>query len=1093
MFRIPWVLLIALTLLFCCDAAIADDDKDEEEKNYFKSGTFSGLKFREIGPALTSGRIGDFAVDPDNPARYFVAVCCGGVWRTENSGTTYESIFDGEVSYSIGCVTLDPKNPNVVWVGTGENNSQRSVGYGDGLYKSVDGGDSWKLMGLESSEHIAKILIDPRDSNIVYVAAQGPLWNSGGDRGLYKTYDGGLTWDQVLYIDENTGITDIVMDPRDPNVIYAASYQRRRHIWVLLDGGPGSGIHKTTDGGKTWTELENGLPDGDMGRIGLAISPVKPDIVYAIVEATDDESGFYRSTNRGISWDKRNSSISTSPQYYQEIFADPVNPDKVFSLNTVTRVTYDGGKTWERYGRDNRHVDDHALWIDPDRTEHVLIGGDGGIYETWDDGANWHYKTNMPVTQFYRVCVDNDTPFYNIYGGTQDNNTLGGPSRTINCTGIINTDWYITQGGDGFEPQVDPQNPDIVYSQSQYGGLTRYDRKSGENVELCPQGTPDDPPDKWNWNAPILISPHKNTRLYYASQRLWRTEDRGDSWTPISGDLTRQIDRNKLEVMGRVWSIDAVAKNRSTSIWGSIVFIAESPRVEHMLYVGTDDGLVQYSPDGGETWIKRDKFKDVPEQCLVSCVTASFHDDNTVYASFDNHKKGDYLPYIVKSTNNGKNWQPIAGNLPERGSVHSIVEDHIRPGLLFVGTEFGVFFTVDDGETWVQLKSGIPPIAMRDLDIQRRENDLVVGSFGRGFYVLDDYTPLRKITPEFFEQRAAFFPIKKSWMFFENSPHGWGEKGAQGASFWSAKNPPVGAVFTYYIKEGHKKLRQQRRSKEKEIAEEGGDVFYPTWEELRAEEREKDAELLLTIRDADGNVVRHITGKAGSGIHRVDWDFRYPAPNPVNDGDSGWWKPTGPLATPGTYTVTMSLTVGGESNQIAGPESFEIEPLGLVTLPAEDKQALLAFQQKTARLQRAVLGARKVAEESQTRINALRKALYATPAADPVLFESLDDIETKLKDLNLVFSGDRLISKHEEAAPTSIRRRVSNIVSGSWNCTSKPTKTQTDDYAIASRLFVPVLDGLRRIAESDLVEIERELEAAGAPWTPGRVPVWSPE
>lgn len=1091
-----WVALCLLLLSTGSVIAGKKDqgDEDAKKKSPMSAGTFSGLEFRSIGPALTSGRIGDFAVDPENPAHAFVGVCCGGLWKTTNAGTTWDPVLDGEGSYSIGCVTLDTHDPLVVWCGTGENNSQRSVGYGDGLYKSVDGGNSWKKVGLENSEHIAKILIDPRDSDMVYVAAQGPLWNPGGDRGLYKTTDGGATWNLILEIDENTGVTDILMDPRDPDLLYAASYQRRRHIWTLIDGGPGSGLHKSTDAGLTWTKLDKGLPSGDMGRIGLALS-ANPDIVYALVEAADDGSGFYRSTNRGVSWEKRNDYVSTSPQYYQEIIADPVDPDKVYSLDTVTRVTTDGGKSFERLGQDHRHVDDHALWIDPAHTDHILIGGDGGIYESWDDGKNWQFKSNLPVTQFYRVCVDNDLPFYNVYGGTQDNNTLGGPSRTINRQGIINADWYVTQGGDGFEPQVDPTDPNIVYSQSQHAGIARYDRQSGERTEIQPKELPGEPINRWNWNSPLLISPHNHTRLYFASQRVYRSDDRGDSWTPISGDLTRQIDRNTLPVMDRVWSVSAVSKNWNTSWYGSIVFLDESPRVEGLIYIGTDDGLIQVSPDGGGSWRKIEKIKGVPEMSYVSTVRASLHDENTVYATFDNHKKGDFKPYVFKSLDRGKSWAPITGDLPERGTVYTLVEDHVRPGLLFAGTEFGVFFTVDDGKKWIQLKGGIPTICIRDLDIQRRENDLVAASFGRGFYILDDYSPLRKIDAAALEQEALLFPVKKGLMFFERGRLGWGDKASQGAAFYQAKNPPVGAVFSYYLKESPKTLKESRREKEKEAAKTGGPAGYPTWDELRTEDREKDPELTLTISDADGQIVRRIKGKASSGIHRVTWDFRYPAPDPVSISDDHpwWWNPQGPVAMPGLYSVTMTMTVRGETKPLGQPQPFEIETLGLASMEAEDKAAVLAFNKKTARLQRAVLGASKVADETQQRIRLLRKAFYETPGADPSLVADLNRIETKLQDLLVIFNGDDVTSRLWEPTAPSVRGRIGSVVEDCWNRSSAPTKTQVDEYQIVAGQFAPILADLKSMAEVELPAIEQKLKAAGAPWTPGRIPVWSPE
>ena len=521
----------------------------------------AGLELRGIGPALTSGRIGDIAVDPTDPKRRVVAVASGGVWVTANAGTTWKPVFDGQGSYSIGCVTLDPKNPNVIWVGSGENNSQRSVGYGDGVYRSRDGGTTWENLGLKASEHIGMIAIDPRDSNVVYVAAQGPLWAPGGDRGLYKSTDGGASWKAVLTISENTGVSEVHLDPRDPDTLLAVAYQRRRHVWTLIDGGPESAIHKSTDGGATWRKVAKGLPEVDLGRIGLDISPAKPDVVYAVVEAADGKSGFYRSTDRGETWQKRSDYVSSSPQYYQELVADPHDPDRVYSLDTYMQVSEDGGKTFSVVGNRARHVDDHALWIDPADTAHLLVGGDGGLYESFDRGATWRFQENLPVTQFYRVAVDDAKPFYNVYGGTQDNMTLGGPSRTLTIHGIANQDWYAVVGGDGFWAAIDPEDPNIVYAESQHAGVVRFDRRTGEKVGIRPQERPGEDPLRFNWDSPLLISPHSHTRLYLAAQRLFRSDDRGDTWKPVSGDLTRRVDRNALPVMGKVWGPDAVAKN----------------------------------------------------------------------------------------------------------------------------------------------------------------------------------------------------------------------------------------------------------------------------------------------------------------------------------------------------------------------------------------------------------------------------------------------------------------------------------------------------------------------------------------------------
>lgn len=665
------------------------------QNKLYQSNTYSSLKVRNIGPAFMSGRIADIVKNPHNPSTWYVATASGGVWKTVNNATTWTPIFDRYDSYTAGAIAIDPINPNVLWLGTGENASQRSAGYGDGVYKSVDAGKSWKNVGLKKSEHIGKILIDPRNTDVVYVAAQGPLWAPGGDRGLYKTVDGGKTWELALEISENTGITDMAFDPRNPDVIYAASYQRRRHVGILVAGGPESAIYKTEDGGKSWRKLNRGLPGGDAGRIALAVSPQQPDIVYAQIALEDRKGGFYKSTDKGESWSKQNDYIVVDPQYYGEIYADPHHFDRVYSMDVVIQVTDDGGKNFRGLNTRNKHVDNHELIFDPHDPDYLLVGCDGGIYESWDQGDSWKFVSNLPLTQFYRVGIDNATPFYNVYGGTQDNSTLGGPSRTNNIHGIRNSDWFITRGGDGFQTRVDPEDPNILYSMSQYAGIVRYDKRSGEGVDIQPQPQPGDDALRWHWDAPLIISPHAPQRLYFAAQRLFRSDDRGNSWTPVSDDLSRNIDRNQVEVMGRIWGPEAVWKNVFTSPLSTVVSLAESKLEEGLIVVGTDDGLLQITEDGGKNWRKIDRFPGVPDQTYVSDLFLSQHDRNTIYALFNNHKNGDFEPYALKSTDLGKNWTTISSSLPERHITWTIVEDHVDPNLLFLGTEFGLFFSLD--------------------------------------------------------------------------------------------------------------------------------------------------------------------------------------------------------------------------------------------------------------------------------------------------------------------------------------------------------------------------------------------------------------
>ena len=1095
-FRAPFLLGLLLALILIPAASTASG-AGEPSGDRMQAATFTGLGFRSIGPAVNSGRVIDIAVDPAHPCTWFVAAASGNLWKTENCGTSWSAVFDSTGSYSIGCVTLDPNDPLVVWVGTGENNSQRSVGYGDGVYKSEDGGRTWTNMGLAESEHIGKIVVDPRDSQVVFVAAQGPLWRDGGDRGLYRTRDGGKTWERVLDISPHTGVSDIAVNPTNPDVMYVSAYQRQRKVWTLIDGGPESAVYKTTDGGDTWRKLSNGLPSGDLGRIGLAVAPTDPRIVYALVEATGDAGGFYRSTDAGGTWEKRSKYMPTSPQYYQELVPDPRNPDRVYSMDTRLMVTEDGGKTFHKIPDRFKHVDNHALWIDPGDTRHLLVGCDGGVYETYDRGETWRFSANLPITQFYKVAVDDAEPFYNVYGGTQDNNTLGGPSRTRTIHGIVNSDWFVTVGGDGFQAAVEPGNPDIVYSQWQYGNLVRYDRKNGEKVDIKPEVGEGEPPLRWNWDAPLLISPHSPTRLYFAAQKLFRSDDRGNSWRAVSPDLTRALDRNRLPVMGRVWSVDAVAKNESTSFYGTIVSLAESPLREGLLYVGTDDGLVQVSEDGGGTWRQARRPRGVPERVYVADLVASRHDENTVYAAFDNHKEGDFRPLLFRSRDRGRSWKSIAGDLPERGTTYCLAEDPKDPDLLFVGTEFGVFFTSDGGGRWVRLKNGIPTIIVRDLAVQERESDLVVATFGRGFYVLDDYSPLRRVSPAMLDSAAVLFPVKDAWMYIPSAPLGGRTKGGQGDAFFAAPNPPFGAVFTYYLRDPILSRKEKRRREERKRIREGKDVFYPSWDSLRVEEREEKPTVLLTVTDEDGNVMRRLTGPVGAGFHRVAWDLRYPPATPtrLKKKERQPWEraPQGPLAAPGIYRVSLAKRVDGKVIPLAGPESFAARPLGTATLPARDREALLAFEKTTARLQRAVLGAVRSAREARERLRYLKAALDDTPGADPELARRARALDSRLTAILDELTGDQVVRRHHEPIPPSIVDRVQRIVSGHWNSTTEPTETQRMQYRVAAARFARVLADLRGLVETDLKTLEHEAETAGAPWTPGRVPTWKPE
>lgn len=1094
------LLISLLCMLLLSISAVAQKGKKPEtepaaaEKSILEKTALSGLKFRTLGPATTSGRISEFAVHPEQPKIYYVASSSGGVWKTVNAGTTYEPVFDGEGSYSIGCITLDPKNPLVVWVGTGENNNQRSVAYGDGVYKSIDGGKSWKNVGLKSSEHIGMIAIHPHNTDIVYVAAYGPLWSAGGERGLYRTQDGGNTWERILEVDEHTGVNEVHLDPRDPDILYAATHQRRRHVFTYVSGGPGSAIHKSTDGGKTWRKLTRGLPSGELGRIGLAIAPSQPDMVYAIVEASQSGSGLYRSMDRGETWEKR-SGYSTSGNYYQEIYVDPRDPDKLYAMDVWLQISKDGGKTFNNIGEDAKHVDNHCIWIDPNDTDHLLVGCDGGIYETWDAAKTWHFKANLPVIQFYKVSTDNAEPFYNIYGGTQDNFSLAGPSRTVSGNGISNEAWIVTHGGDGFETQVDPWNADIIFTQSQYGVLMRYDRKSGEEIGIQPKARKGENDYRWNWDAPLLASTHARGRVYFCANKVFRTDDYGDNWTVISDDLTRQIDRNTLPVMGRVQSLDAIAKNASTSQYGNIVALTESPRDPNLLYIGTDDGLIQKTANGGASWesIDTEKIPGVPQRTYVNAVIASSHDVNVVYACFNHHKYGDFKPYVYRSADGGRTWSSISANLPERGSAYSIAEDHVDPDLLFVGTEFGVFFSNDGGREWKQLKNGVPTIAVRDIEIQRRENDLVLGTFGRGFYVLDDYSVLRRTKAADLEAEAALYAVRDAFAYEISYPLGLPGKSFQGDSYWQGENLLPSATFTYYLKEKPKSKAEERREKEKDLIKDNKDTPYPTYDALKAEREQEEAMLHFTVTNSSGEIVRKLEAKPAAGVQRVSWDLRTASKDPVSLRPPAFYNPwagrdEGNLVPPGEYTVTMLLWSDGSVRQLADPVTFTVKKLDNATMPAQDRDALAAFKAQVSEIARVLDGTIRAMSAVDDELRHIRKAVSRVELPSETMMHEIRAIEGELREIRRGIQGDNIAGTLDIDTPPSVSSRVGYIVYEQKYSTSDPTGTHRMSLAIAEEEFRPLLARLRSVVEVRLAGLRASLKNAGAPYTPNTLP-----
>ncbi len=1049
--------------------------------------TFSGLKLRNLGPAFTSGRIADIAIHPDNENVWYVAVGSGGVWKTENAATTWSPLFDSQSTYSIGCVTLDPSNPEIVWVGTGENVGGRHVGFGDGIYKSTDGGKQWENMGLKNSEHISKIIVHPDNSNVVWAAVQGPLWNKGGERGLYKTTDGGKTWKKTLGDEEWTGVTDLLIDPRNPDVLYAATWQRHRTVAAYMGGGPKSGLHKSTDGGETWIPLKNGLPKVNMGKIGLAISPFNPDVIYAAIELERLKGGLYMSTDQGFSWEKQSDAVSggTGPHYYQELYASPHEEGKLFLMSNYVQVSEDHGKSFTFMNEENKHVDSHAMAFKPSDPDYVLFGTDGGLYESFDGTKSWKFIENLPTTQYYKVAVDDAEPFYHIYGGTQDNGSHGGPSQTRYDNGISSKHWWKTLGADGHQSATEPGNPNISYGEFQQGYLWRIDQITGETVFIQPQPRKGEPYERFNWDAPILVSPHKPSRLYFASYRVWKSDNRGDSWTPISEDLTRNQERLALPIMGKQQSWDNAWDVNAMSNYNTITSLAESPQQEGLIYAGTDDGIIQVTEDGGENWIKIElgSIRGVPSTAFVNDVRADLFDANTVYAALDNHKYGDYRPYLIKSTDKGKTWQMMNGDLPKTLLTWRLVQDHVDKNLMFAATEFGIYFTKDGGNKWIKLTGGVPNIAFRDITIQRRENDLVAASFGRGFFVLDDISPLRSYTPEMLEQEAALFAVENADWYTQRN-----EGLKAGDDKFYGENPPYGAVFTYYLKDKLVSLKEARKEKEKALAEAGSDIPFPGWDALDKEMTQPEPMIWFTVKDEQGTIINRVKGINEKGFQRVNWDLTYADRGGVMlEGGTGEEGLTGrgTKATPGDYTVTMSKIVDGIMTDLSEPVPFKVVPLEKGALEGASYAEIEAFREKFHEYQQDLTATNTVLEKHMKKVAAMQKAFVRATNPTAELMENIYEAKMALQEIHKVIHGSPAkneIGERNDPSPSDGMRMGRMVL----NTTYGPTDNHKAAMQLAHEQLQEIKASLKKISDEMLPTLESSLEKAGAPWVEGQ-------
>ena len=1074
---------VAVSLALSCSTVFAE--KSNDDKSIFSSSTFKAMELRNIGPAYMSGRIADIAIDQNNPSTWYTAVGSGGVWKTTNAGNTWTPIFDKQAVYSIGDVTIAPSNSNIIWVGTGENNGGRHISFGDGVYKSVDGGQTWNNMGLEKSEHISDIIIHPTNPDIVWVSAQGPLWSGGGERGLYKTTDGGNTWKQVLTpADKWTGVTSLLIDPRNPDKLYAATWARQRSIAVYVGTNEGAGIYTSDDGGETWTELKTGLPEGNMGKIGMAISPMNPDVLYATIETDNRKGGFYRSADQGASWTKVSDEIGagTGPHYYQEIFADQHQFDRVYIASNYSKVSDDGGKTWTPINTKRKHVDDHAMAFHPTDPDFVLMGSDGGIYMSHDRMANWHFMANLPLTQFYKVAPDDSKPFYMIYAGAQDNSTQGGPSRTRREDGIKNKDWFLTLGGDGHQPAVEPGNPDIIYSQWQQGNLTRVDMTTKEGVYVKPQPLPGDPAERYNWDAPINVSSHDPARIYFASQRVWRSDNRGDSWTAVSGDLTQDGNRMHMPMMGRTWSVEAGWDLYAMTEFHTIANFSESPVDENILWAGTDDGIIQVTTNGGESWkkIELDDIKGIPATAYVNDIRADLYDPNTVYVALDNHKYGDYKPYLIKSTNLGKKWTSLADDLPAKHLVWRIVQDHVNKDLMFIGTEFGVFFTVNGGKEWVELDGGMPTISTRDVKIQRRENDLVAGTFGRGIYILDDYAPLRALTEKSMQQDALLFAPSRPVKWFKlDTKH----SDSDGDDRFVAENPAHGATLTYFLKDSLQTAKDKRQEAEKKLLEDDKYPKYPSWEAIEAELQEPEPAVYVEIRDNAGDVINRVAGSTKKGLHRITWDMKYSNTTPLTKKDS---KNNGLMALPGTYSATLFKREGATVTQLAEPVEFTLESIYEGALKGASAEDITAYGNAVTKLQKRAMSATTVLGQVKETMELLRVAIDRTPSDVSQLEAKFASIQRELNDINKAFSG--LESRNRKGIkPANIMSRL-RYARSALGSSYGPTQQHKDQLGYAEDELNQVSARIKTLQETTVPALQQAVVNEGGPWTAG-IPV----
>ena len=1009
------------------------------------------LQWREVGPATPSGRVTRFAVHPQDQRIIYVATASGGLWKSHNAGTTWTVVFENESSISLGDVALAPSNPDIVWIGTGEQNSVRSSQFGDGVYRSLDAGETWQHMGLAESRHIGRILIHPENPDIVYVAAMGSLWGPGSQRGLYRSTDGGENWTALLQPSEYTGVVEVQMHPANPKILFAATFQRERRMWSMIGGGDEGGLFRSDDGGDSWRRVGNGFPTDAVGRVGVTFCAGNPDTMYAT--AVGSSGGTFRSTDGGESWERRNAKIQ-SHWYYGEIFCDPANADRVYAPMTPLLMSEDAGTTFENIAKTQVHGDHHTLWINPRDSAHLMVGGDGGVYTSRDTGETWQWMANLPLMQAYTVSVDMQEPFYHVYGGAQDNGSWGGPVGTRFSDGISNADWTFISGGDGFYAVADPGDANIIYSQSQYGVLYRTDRASGEQRRIQPWQPQNGefPPYRWNWGAPFVISPHDAKTLYFGANVVFRSRDRGTRWERISPDLTRQVSRDDLPLQGKIPAADAIDLHASTAMYGNTHSLAVSKLRPGLLAAGTDDGLVQVSRNDGKSWQRSDSFPGVPDMMKVGMLTWSSTDEGTLFVVFDGHKDNTFGPYVVRSDDYGVTWRNISGDLPDFGPTRSIAVHPHNGELVFVGTDFGVYVSQTGGEHWLALQSGLPTNSVQGIVVHPRENDLVVGTHGRGFWVLDELSLLESLTPEVVAGHSFLASPRKATQLRDV------DRGSDsfGHSYWTADNPPRGAIIDYWIGD----------------AAVGQDV-------------------VIDVLNPQGDIIRTLSEPvAARGAQRAVWDLRFVAP-PIDSG-SPWQTPLGRFVLPGTYELRLSVG-----------DVVHTQPLDVRLDPAiKVSQKDLRARESTLALQTQLLNgayqaatATDLAVEQTTALLAMLEARLADgdrdgdsgvdsqteSKLDPTLLERALSAGEEARRLQIALRGETLGTAQQETylpiTDLSLRLYMSTEA---WS--GMPSPEQLALTKAAHRDLSAVLDDLSVHLERELVELRDAVDAEGLTW-----------